>query len=116
MRRDVMLYLHDIWESISIIDDYKQELTEEDFYINRQIQDAIIRRLEIIGEAAKNVGEEIRNKYPDVPWKQVAGMRDVLIHGYFGVKLKRIWEVLKTDIPELKQKIRVIMDKEKDSP
>ncbi len=112
MKRDVRLYLQDILESISAIEEYTLPLTEEKFYGNRQTQDAVIRRLELIGEAAKNIGEETRCKYPDIPWKKIAGMRDVLVHEYFGVNLKRIWEVIKTDLPKLKQKMLIIMEEE----
>jgi len=72
---------------------------------SRQVQDAIVRRLEIIGEAVKSIDEYFRNKYPDIPWKKIAGMRDVVAHEYFGVKLERVWEVVKSDVPDLKKKI-----------
>ena len=71
---------------------------------------AVIRRLEIMGEAAKNIPEDFRNKYCEVPWKQIAGMRDVLIHGYFGVNLERVWIVVERDLPDLKQKISKILE------
>jgi uncharacterized protein with HEPN domain len=79
--------------------------SDDDFYNNTQLQDAVLRRLEIIGEAAKNVPEEFRKQYPDIPWKQIAGMRDVLIHEYFGVKLRRALKAAKEDIIDLKTKI-----------
>ncbi len=69
-----------------------------------------MRRLEIIGEAVKNVPEDFRTKYPDIPWRQIAGMRDVLIHAYFGVNLRRVWKVIKEEIPELKLKILKILE------
>jgi uncharacterized protein with HEPN domain len=102
------LYLHDIWESIIAIEEYTQNVSEEKFYLNRQVQDAVIRRLEIIGEAAKNLDEDFRNKYPNMPWKKITGLRDVIAHEYFGVKLERIWEIVKTDLPELKQQMLFI--------
>ena len=61
--------------------------------------------MEIIGEAVKNIDEHFRNKYPDIPWKKIAGMRDVVAHEYFGVKLERVWEVVKSDVSDLKKKI-----------
>lgn len=69
------------------------------------MQDAVLRRLEIIGEAVKNVDEDFRSRYPEIPWKKIAGLRDVLIHEYFGVSLKRVWRVIKIDLVDLKSKI-----------
>ena len=70
----------------------------------------MLRRLEIIGEAVKNIPDDFRAKYPDIPWRQIAGMRDVLIHAYFGVNLRRVWKVIKEDLPEIKLKILKILD------
>jgi uncharacterized protein with HEPN domain len=110
MRRDVRLYIQDMMESIEAIEEYIQTLTEEGFYRNRQAQDAVLRRLEIIGESVKNIDEDFRNRYPEIPWKKIAGMRDVLIHEYFGVNLKRIWRVIKIDLVDLKLKISKISE------
>jgi len=108
MKRNMKLYLQDIWESILAIEEYTQKLAEADFYSNRQVQDAIVRRLEIIGEAVKNIDEDFREKYPQIPWKKIAGMRDIIAHEYFGVKLDRVWEVVKKDLPYLKQRMLLI--------
>jgi len=89
-----------------------QNLAEDEFYSNRQVQDAIIRRLEIIGEAVKNVDDDFRNKYPQIPWKKIAGMRDIIAHEYFGVKLERVWDVVRKDLPHIKQQMLLIMEKE----
>lgn len=105
MKRDIRVYIKDIFEAIEKIEEYTKESTEEDFYGNTQMQDAVLRRLEIIGEAVKHIPRKIRNEYPDVPWKQIAGMRDILIHEYFGVNLKRAFKVVKKDISDLKAKI-----------
>jgi uncharacterized protein with HEPN domain len=112
MRRNMKLYLQDIWESILAIEEYAHSLSEDEFYSNRQAQDAIVRRLEIIGEAVKNIDENFRNKYPQIPWKRIAGMRDIIAHEYFGVKLDRVWDVVRKDLSELKEKIRTVMEEE----
>jgi uncharacterized protein with HEPN domain len=110
MKRDVRVYIEDILESISRIEEYTRGITQEDFCGNTQIQDAVFRRLEVIGEAVKNIPLEFRNKYPKVPWKSVAGIRDVLIHAYFGVSVDRTWKVATEDILELKNKMLRIKD------
>ena len=112
MKRNIKLYLQDIWESTLAIEEYTQNLAEVEFYSNRQVQDAIIRRLEIIGEAVKNIDDNFRNKYPQIPWKKIAGMRDIIAHEYFGVKLERVWDVVRKDLPHIKQQMLLIMERE----
>jgi uncharacterized protein with HEPN domain len=105
MKRDVRVYLADIREAILKIEDYTKGCSEESFCNNTQLQDAVLRRLEVMGEAVKHIPKKIRNEHPEIPWKQIAGMRDVLIHEYFGVNLKRVFKVVRKNIPDLKKKI-----------
>jgi uncharacterized protein with HEPN domain len=79
------------------------------------IQDAVIRNLEVIGEAAKGLSDNLRNRNPDIAWKQIAGMRDVLIHHYFGVKLDAVWQVVAEHIPLLKQRIDALLASDVDA-
>ncbi len=105
MKRDISVYVQDIIESITRIEDYTRDVTEEEFYENTQVQDAVLRRLEVIGEAVKNIPGETRKRHKGIPWKEIAGLRDILTHGYFGVNLKRIWKVVKEDLPDLRMRI-----------
>ncbi len=109
MKRTQELYIGDILESIEKIERYVKGFTEKNFYQDSQLQDAILRRLEIMGEAVKNISQNFRIKYPEIPWKNIAGLRDVLTHEYFGVNLKRVWKIIKEDLPELKEKISKIL-------
>ena len=90
-KRSLLWYLEDILESIRNIENYVNDITEQEFITNQEKQDAVIRRLEIIGEAVKKIPENIRGKYTEVPWRQISGMRDVVIHEYFGVSSTLIY-------------------------
>jgi len=109
MKRDLNLFLEDVLKNIELIERSVNSLTEFSFQKDEDKIDANIRRLEIIGEAVKNVPENFRKKYPEVPWKDIAGFRDILIHGYFGVELKRVWNIIKNDLPKLKKQVERIL-------
>lgn len=111
MKRD-SIYLEHILDSISRIEEYTDGVSEEEFRNNKLIQDGVVRQIEIIGEASKQLSEEVKEKYPGVPWKDIGGMRDKLIHGYFGVDLEIVWKTIKEDLPELKEQILKIKNKE----
>ncbi|HUT28789.1 MAG TPA: DUF86 domain-containing protein [Sedimentisphaerales bacterium] len=105
MTRDLRLYIEDILDSIAKIEQYTSTMDEQGFLADTQVQDAVLRRLEIMGEAAKNIPQAIRDKYPQIPWKKIAGLRDILIHAYFGVNVRRAWKMARRDIFELKQEL-----------
>ncbi len=109
-KRKPDVYLQDILESIEYIQSFLDGVSEDEFYENVEKQDAVLRRLEIIGEAVKHLPEEIREIHPDIPWRQIAGMRDIIIHEYFGVTLNMVWIVATEDILDLKTKVEEIID------
>jgi uncharacterized protein with HEPN domain len=111
VNKDVIIFLEHILASIDLIDDYTKGVTEEKFLSSPQIQDAVIRRMEIIGEAIKNIPMEFKDRYPDIAWRAISGMRDILIHEYFGIDLKLTWRVVSLKIPELKNQISGIREK-----
>ena len=113
MPRDYKVFLKDIANAIERIEEYTVKLSYEDFYKNRLVQDAVVRNLEIIGEAVKHLPDDIQRKYPDIEWKKIAGLRDILIHAYFGVDHEIVWDVIKNKVPELKKQISEIIRKRK---
>jgi uncharacterized protein with HEPN domain len=105
MKKDPLVFIEHILESISLIDSYLKGKTIGDFLKSKQLQDSVVRRIAIIGEAVKNIPDEIKKKNSGLPWKEIAGMRDILIHEYFGVDLTLTWNVAKKNLPDLKKKL-----------
>ena len=109
MQRDHRAYLKDILEAIRKIKKYTRNLTFEELTKDELVLDGVVRNLEIIGEAVKQIPAEIKNKNPDIEWKKIAGLRDILTHAYFGIDVAIVWDVIKNKIPELKNKISKII-------
>ncbi|MBA3071076.1 MAG: DUF86 domain-containing protein [Nitrospirae bacterium] len=108
--RDYTLYLRDILDAMDAIEKFVEGVEFDEFKRDDKTSSAVIRKFEIIGEAAKKVSEEIKNKHTEVPWKEMAGMRDRLIHFYFGVKYELVWDTIKDVIPKIKPLIRRILE------
>jgi len=112
-KRDVKLYVRDILEAIKAIEKFVEGMDFESFKEDDKTSSAVIRKFEIIGEATKNIPQSIKEKYPHIPWKEMAGFRDKLIHFYFGIKYDIVWDTIKLRLPELKKNIeRVLKDLE----
>ena len=100
--RSVALYAQDMLECIEKVESYCAGVTAAEFAANTLLQDAVFRRLEVIGEAAKHVPQALRSRCPDSPWRRIPGLRDVLIHQYPGVIVERVWQVATVDLPTVK--------------
>ena len=110
MKKDAVFFLGHILESIGLIERYVSGVSEEDFLSDIGIQDKAIRRLSVIGEAASQIPKDIRAAYPETKWREIVGMRNLLVHEYFGVAINEVWLTLKRDIPELKGQIERMRD------
>lgn len=109
MSRDYKVYLEDILEAVNKIIQYTTGMSLEEFSRDAKTIEAVVRNLEIIGEAAKHVPKHIRVKNPDIEWKQIAGLRDILIHEYFSIDLDIIWDIIRNKLPVLESKINQII-------
>lgn len=105
-------FLRDIQEAARRIRTYTVDITYDRFLEDFKSQDAVIRNLEIIGEATKNLSPKLREEYPEIPWKGMAGVRDRLIHDYFGVNLDIVWDIVSVELPKLKSQIDTILKQE----
>ena len=110
--RDYRLYLEDILKSAAKIQRYTDGLNFEDFFSNELNFDAVLHNLEVIGEAAKNVPAEVREHYPEVEWRRIAGFRDVLAHAYFSLENITLWDVVSNGVPLLLKQVEWILEVE----
>ncbi|MDP2925605.1 MAG: DUF86 domain-containing protein [Nanoarchaeota archaeon] len=100
-----LAFIEHILESINAIKEFSKNISKEELISNRLKQSAIVREIEIIGEAVKNISEILKNKHPEIEWKNIVGTRDKMIHHYFGVDLNIVWDIIKINLPDLKDKI-----------
>ena len=112
MSRGVEILLGEILEAVQLLQRYTEGLSYDAFAEDVEKQDAVVRRLEIIGEAVKGLPESLRAKYPDVPWRDIAGARDIMIHEYFRVDLELAWEMVQDDLPALAAEVSKILKDE----
>ena len=109
MTRSARILLGDILEAAELLERYTGGLTRQEFTDNIEKQDAVARRLEIIGESVKRLPEDLREQHPDVPWREITAARDVLVHEYFRIDVDLAWEMVKQDVPELATRTRSIL-------
>ncbi len=108
--RNYRLLLKDILDAINAIENFTNEVSFEEFKNNDEKSSAVIRKFEIIGEASKGLPESLKKKYPEVPWREMAGFRDKLIHFYFGINYELVWKAIKKRLPEIKKSIQKMID------
>jgi len=108
-KRGTLEFIYDVLESIKRIEEYTENITFKELMRNIIIQDAVVRNIEVIGEAIKNIPSSFKKKHKDIEWKKIAGMRDKIIHFYFGISWEVVWKTIKENLPLLKEKIEKII-------
>ncbi|MDI6654450.1 MAG: DUF86 domain-containing protein [Candidatus Hydrothermarchaeota archaeon] len=109
-KRPYKLFIEDTIEAMNKIERYIKNLDYDSFAENTLVIDAVVRNLEVIGEAIKNVPNSVREKYPNIPWKRMIGLRNIVIHEYFGIDLANVWKIITQNIPEVEPHIMKIFD------
>ena len=114
MPRTVLHFLDDIQDATENIWNYTRGISRKEFLSHKMIQDAVVRNFEVIGEAVKNLPDDLKARYPDVEWRKIAGIRDAMVHGYFRIDYEVLWEIIERDLPPLQNRIQaIITDQEK---
>lgn len=108
--RSDRLFLYDVIESCEKIETYASGVAEKDFKSNKMLQDAIVRNIEIIGEASKNLSENLREANPEIAWRDIMRMRDKIVHHYFRIDVDVVWQTIQSDIAELKRQAKIIYE------
>lgn len=109
MQREPKVYLEDIYTAVLKIEAYTDGISYDDFVENDLVADAVIKNILVIGEASKNIPEQIRQEHPQIEWRKMAGMRDMMIHGYFSINYRIVWDVVQNKIPNLKTQIQKLI-------
>jgi uncharacterized protein with HEPN domain len=107
--RDYRLFLKDIISAMECIEKFVEDMSLDQFVSDLKTSSAVIRQFEILGEATKHIPDQLKNRYPEIPWKRMAGMRDRLIHAYFGISHRLVWDAIKIEIPSLKPKLQQML-------
>lgn len=110
MKRDSLAYIHDIADEITRIETFLTGISEDVFYRDEKTHYAVARSFEIIGEAAKQLPKEYKDKFPGIPWREISDTRNIIIHVYAEINLKRIWDIIQNDLPILKSQINEILE------
>ena len=110
MPRDSRVYLEDILEATRKITTYTDSLSKAVFLEDEKTLDAVVRNLEVIGEAVKKLPEDLRARHSGVEWKKIAGLRDILIHEYFGLDAEIVWDIVRNKVPALDREVRTILN------
>lgn len=109
MNKDPKIFLEHMIESMDLIDSFTVDCTLEEFLECREKQDAVVRRLEIIGESARNIPKDFKDNHTGIEWKEIVGMRDKIVHEYFDVDLKIVWDTVKGDLLNVRRKIKKLL-------
>ena len=104
------VYLHHILDAIRRIESYTGSLDREAFFSEMMVQDAVVRQLEIIGEASRRLSDDFRTRYNEIPWRAIIGMRNRIAHNYLDIDLQVVWEVVRVDLPDLKRRVSSLLD------
>ncbi|HIH42873.1 TPA: DUF86 domain-containing protein [Candidatus Woesearchaeota archaeon] len=108
MKKNSVVFLQHILDNIQKVESFSKNISRQELTKNLQKQYAIVRAIEIIGEAARNIPADVKKRYPEISWNEIVGTRDVLIHHYFGVDLNIVWDIIKKNLPVLKEQIKKI--------